>query len=712
MLARISPSARKLLFFFGSAVALAVSAIFALADEPPAKSQSIEPRWIHLRNDPIREWSSFPATPNAAELEVHFNAAKNPAEYALRLRQQDVKQSWRVLLNGKPLGDLTRDEADLVIYLPVAPGALVAGENALRIEPTARGAKAADDIRVGQITLEPRSTEAALQEATLEIEVFDAATNQPLPARITIADANGSRHSVGAVSSDELAVRPGVIYARAGKARCGVPAGKYTVYAGRGFEYSLAQVETTLTPGAVARHTLVIRREVPTPGYIACDTHIHTLTHSGHGDATIAERMLTLAGEGIELPIATDHNAHIDYEAEAQRLGVRQHFTPVIGNEVTTTVGHFNIWPVQPGAAVPDHLPKDWSQIFDGIFATPGVKVAILNHARDVHSGVRPFGPEQFNAASGDNVAGWQMRFNGMEVTNSGATQTDPLLLAGDWMTLLNRGYQVTPVGSSDSHDVARYIVGQGRTYIRCDDRDLARLDVKAAVESFLQGRVLVSYGLIADLTINGKHGSGDLASPIGDEIEVAVRVLGPHWVQATKVQLYANGLLLREEAIPRGAGSKQPGGVKWQATWKLPRPAHDQHLVAVAMGEGIDEPYWPTARPYQPTSTDWQPHTLGISGAVWVDGDGDGRRSPAREYAERMFAETGGDLSKLAQALQPFDAAVSTHAAQLYRTGGENLRGEEYERIMKSAPPHVAAGFQTYWLAWRDNELARASRE
>ena len=44
--------------------------------------------------------------------------------------------------------------------------------------------------------------------------------------------------------------------------------------------------------------------------------------------------------------------------------------------------------------------------------------------------------------------------------------------LVNDWMALLNRGYRVTPVGSSDSHDVGRHFVGQGRTYIRCDDSD------------------------------------------------------------------------------------------------------------------------------------------------------------------------------------------------------------------------------------------------
>ena len=159
------------------------------------------------------------------------------------------------------------------------------------------------------------------------------------------------------------------------------------------------------------------------------------------------------------------------------------------------------------------------------------------------------------------------MRFNAMEVINSGATQTDPLRLFRDWMALLNRGYQVTPVGSSDSHDVARYIVGQGRTYIRCDDRDVAHLDVDAAVANFLQGRVLVSYGLLAELTVNGKYSSGELAAIAGDEVDVKVRVLGPHWTEATKLQLYANGQLIREEPIRRPAQGELPLGVQWQVT-------------------------------------------------------------------------------------------------------------------------------------------------
>src|SRR5688572_26889800 len=75
-------------------------------DEQLSKPQIIEPRFVHLREG-IREWSSFPEAPATARLEVRFAAAKNDREYALRLRQQDVKQAWRMLLNDKPLGELT-----------------------------------------------------------------------------------------------------------------------------------------------------------------------------------------------------------------------------------------------------------------------------------------------------------------------------------------------------------------------------------------------------------------------------------------------------------------------------------------------------------------------------------------------------------------------------------------------------------------------------
>ena len=679
------------------------------ADEAAPERRAIEPKLLHLRSGVEREWPEFPETPHGQRLNVMFASTKNETEQTLVIRQQDVKQVWNVLLNGKKLGALTIDENDMVVTFVIPVGGLVEGDNSLRIESPSASKAASDDIRVGQITLVSRSVREALREATLEVNVVDADSKQPLPCRITVLDSNGAMQSLGAESNDHLAVRPGMAFTSTGHATLGVPAGRYTIFAGRGFEYSLARAEVTVGAGETVRKSLAIRCEVPTEGFVACDTHVHTLTHSGHGDATIEERMITLAGEGIELPIATDHNMHIDYDEVATKLGVRCYFTPVVGNEVTTPRGHFNIFPIAAGARVVDHKRTDWKLLFDDIQQTPGVKVAILNHARDLHSGVRPFGPQHFNAIVGENLDGWPLRFNAMEVVNSGATQTDPLRLFHDWMGLLNRGLNVTPVGSSDSHDVVRHFVGQGRTYIRCDDRDPGKLNVEEAVTNFVQGRVMVSYGLLTEITVNDKYHSGDMVAAGDDEVRIDVRVLGPHWSRASQVQLFANGRVIREATIPESLDAKLPIGVKWVGGWTIPKPRHDVHLVAIATGPGIDGLYWRTAKPYQPTSPDWEARTIGYSGEVWLDVDGDGRRTSARDYAERLVAAAGHDWVKLVASLSNYDDAVAAQAAHLVRVSGTSLQSEPLRSALKGGREMTLAGFHAYAEAWRENEIARA---
>jgi hypothetical protein len=460
----------------------------------------------------------------------------------------------------------------------------------------------------------------------------------------------------------------------------------------------------TVTDGQSMEQSLTIRREVPTEGYVACDTHVHTLTHSGHGDATVLERMATIAAEGIELPVAADHNVQIDHDPFAREVGVRQYFTPVIGNEVTTPVGHFNIFPVPAESEVPKHGLHDWSEIFTEIDRATGAPVIILNHARDLHSGVRPFGPALFNSAVAARLDGAPIGFNAMEVINSGATQTDVLQLFEDWMALLNRGAQVTPIGSSDSHDVARHFVGQGRTYIRCDDADPGNIDVGAAARNLRQGRVMVSYGLLAQIDVAGRS-SGELAQAIDETIRVDVRVLGPHWVTADRVELFMNGVKIREEQIaPKHAADT---GIKWAGHWMLPRPVHDVHLVAIARGPGIDGAYWKTAKPYQPTSPVWEPQVIGCSGAVRLDADGDGTWTPAREYARRVWERSNGDLSRLVQQLEPYDAAVATHAADFYQQSGGSVVSAEFRTAMQAGATHAQEGFHKYAEAWRENQMA-----
>ncbi len=284
---------------------------------------------------------------------------------------------------------------------------------------------------------------------------------------------------------------------------------------------------------------------------------------------------------------------------------------------------------------MPEFQLKDGHAIHDSIRERTKAKVVILNHARDVHSGYRPFGPERHNAATGENLDSWLYRANAMEIINSGAQQSETLQLFHDWLGLLNRGVVVTPIGASDSHDVSRFIVGQGRTYIQCDDKDPGNIDVKEAASNLVAGRVLVSCGLLVKLTVDDTYVAGDLV-PAGAELRATITVLGPSWVEAHDVALYANGAKIREAKI---SGARR-GGVKWAETWKLPRFKHDVHLAAVATGPGVTELYWPVARPYQPTSSDVNRQVIGMTGAVWLDADGDGKRTSAFEYARRIVGD------------------------------------------------------------------------
>ena len=140
-----------------------------------------------------------------------------------------------------------------------------------------------------------------------------------------------------------------------------------------------------------------------------------------------------------------------------------------------------------------------------------------------------------------------------------------------DWFALWNHGQEVTAVGASDSHDVNRFIVGQGRTYIACRDDDPGRIDIKEACRNLRAGRALVSLGLLARLTVDEKFQPGDLATPSGDRLRVTVTVVGPSWTRADRVELFANGVKIEEKRFTDVLGEK-PAIEKARIDWSLPR--------------------------------------------------------------------------------------------------------------------------------------------
>lgn len=647
-------------------MALSLTALFAawfmMAGERSTTSV-LESRRLHLGKVGQTEWEAYKTRPvDGEKLELRFQASTNATEQTLLIWQKDVKLGWPVILNGRKLGALIANEAALESVFAIAPGFLREGENVLEIAAPAT----LDDIEVGPIILSALPTAQTLNGAHVEVTVTDADHQTGIPCRLTLTRPDGTLQPLQASPVNDVAVRVGVVYTREGKAGLSLPPGDYVLYAGHGFEWSVQRVELKLLAGNNPPVALALKREVNTEGWIAADSHIHTLTHSGHGDAKIEERLLTIAGEGIELAIATDHNHHADYAPALAAMRLSGRFTPVIGNEVTTKHGHFNAFPIAPGATVVDHHVEDWAKLIPAIRATAGVKVITLNHPRDLHSGFVPFGSVQFNPSTGKHRQADALKdVDAMEVVTSAAMQSDIQLLFRDWFALLNRGHRIAAIGSSDSHDVSRYILGQGRTYVAAKDSDPAQVPLDEVWQSYQKGRLLVSMGLLAKVKVNDRFETGDLVTGPGATLKVQVSVLGPSWVTADRVALYANGLLIKEQVIK----DEQRAGEKAAITWEIPRPSHDVHLVVIASGPGVIAPYWEIPRPYQASSDVFHPRVIGSTNPVWIDGDGDGKFQSAFDYARALVQQYGNDVVKLRAALAGYDESVAIQAGSLDAT-------------------------------------------
>ena len=556
----------------------------------------------HLRSGDEREFSRFEENADAEHFYSEFDAKANDQEYTLLVRHESVRNSWNVSINNRKLGALERHEGNMTSYWSIPKKVLKDGKNSISIKTTSTYS---DDVFVGSIEIVQLPASELLQAAKVSVTVKDKHNKKNIPSRLTITETkNDSLVPLGVVTTTNLAVRTGVIYTADGTAEFGLQPGSYKVTASRGFEYSIDVAEFEIKKGDSKSIELNLVREVPTPNLVSCDTHIHTRTYSGHGDCRVEERVITIAGEGIEFAVSTDHNHHADYEPFAKTAKTRKYFTPVIGNEFTTKVGHVNIFPVDKTKKPADASIKNWPALMKEIKKHGEVRAAVLNHPRNAHGGLnntkfQPFGPEHFHSQSGEQLDGWPIEFDGIEVVVSSALQSDYDLVYRDWFSLLNRGIRVSPLGSCDSHDVNRYILGQGRTYVRANDADPSKVDVEEVCKSLKEGNVYVSMGLLTEITVNEKFLPGDTVKATG-ELSVIAKIRGPGWVTADRVRLFDSGIAIIDEVIKPQARKTDDPSLIAEYHWTIPKPKHDTYLVLHATGPGVKQPFWRIPYPYQ----------------------------------------------------------------------------------------------------------------
>jgi hypothetical protein len=370
-----------------------------------------------------------------------------------------------------------------------------------------------------------------------------------------------------------------------------IPPGRYHVTVTRGFEYTTFERDIAIQPNQTTSVDARLDRVVDTRGWIAADLHVHAVP-SPDAPALLTDRVRALAASGVEVAVATDHNAVTDYSPAIRELGLGRWLASVVGDEVTTRgvpLGHFNVFPLANGSEpiVFDHVAPP-SLVASARAAPPadatdgGPRVVQVNHPRMGSIGyfeLLHFDPR--------DVAGWRARspldetgFDAIEVFNG--DHYDHLdeveRVMRDWYALLDAGIRMTATGNSDSHKLTYHECGVPRNLVQVADDDPAGFDERAFVDAVRAGRVVVSSGPLVRLDVAG-HPVGDSASAGDDEVHVTVDA--PPWVDVSRVEVVKRG----GETLRTWTGPFSGGVRRLDARFTTALASRDW-VLAIARGE------------------------------------------------------------------------------------------------------------------------------
>lgn len=364
-----------------------------------------------------------------------------------------------------------------------------------------------------------------------------------------------------------------------------VPPGKYRVTVTRGFELTAVEQKIEVKAGKILEVNADLERVVDTKGWITADMHLHAVP-SSDAPSLLPDRIMSLVGSGIEVAIATDHNAVTDYGPTIAAMKLDPWIAGLVGDEITTRdapFGHFNAFPLDP--STPPFAYKDTTPqaIFSAVHAAkPLGKDTILqvNHPRMGGIGyfeLLRFDPTDIPAWLGRSPLA-DMSFDAMEVFNGDhytkISKVEEVMK--DWFALLNAGYRPTATGNSDSHRVSFHEPGVPRNLVMVPDDDPRKLDLRTFTDAVRKGRVVVSSGPFVTLKIGDKT-IGDTV-PAG-EVEIEAIVDAPPWVDVSEVSLVKRGEGLSGWKLDKKSG-KPPWRFKTKTTLKK-----GDWVIAIARG-------------------------------------------------------------------------------------------------------------------------------
>ena len=479
----------------------------------------------------------------------------------------------------------------------------------------------------------------ARSTTTLVLDITDGGA--PVGARVLLWAADGQPVRIGQLDlygqrqgATACAIAPGVvgswnglIVARGGgevpiggdacNPSPAIPYGKYQVWAWRGIEYEKWEGEIDLSANRGAVKLAISLQRAWTPdGTLAADLHVHA---QASNDSTLPnrQRVIAQAAAGIQVIGLSDHNANGDVDIEIGQLGLEDVIASIASNELTSEQLHVNVYPVVVDKTAPrggspqDNAKLDAAALFAVARKMPGKPIVQVNHPRFRYTAL-------YDGTNWNGIT-WpppfSIDYDAVEVAAGYAAFNMPgdrRFDEGvrDYLTFLDHGRPLIPVGNSDTHDLNWVLDGTARSYVFVDDPKTRPFDEAAFVAALRARRVVVTTGPWLDVEV-GTAGPGQFLRASG-KVTVDIELKQAGFVKAERIVVHVGGKPPQTFGIER---LKTEIDVGTQDTW----------LVVTADGD--------TPMPKEITGTYQQDKwkrpgvtPFALAAPVLIDADGDGR--------------------------------------------------------------------------------------